>query len=1121
MLTQLPDTLIIKELRHKFSTKQQPLFDYTTVLSNFNKNVSDEVKYINVLFPEYTPHDSEYHLSRLYGMADDIIGESLIKNLNVSELLIMSIALYGHDWGMAVSEAEKQLIIKGKIASDINPNNFALIEDEHKNFKRFKSVDYPNSPEETSLEIWQEYVRHTHALRSGARVRKYFNEIDKGIGEAAARVCEGHWLDFKNIEDNQQYPVNYSVAGDLVNIKALSIYVRLIDLLDISRDRTPYIIWKFVAPRNSRSKMEWQKHQAINSIKCDSFQSGRGIQIDGDTNDNEVYAALMDLKNYCSDQLKGCNEILNQLNDSQYDLNIFEINWRIVARGFKPVSIQFEFDRVRMFDVLSEEIYQGDKYVFLRELLQNSIDAIKLRREMLKKKGLSPSSEMGLIEVKSFKIDGVDVIEFTDDGSGMDEYIVRNYLSIAGKSYYSSDDFKKLGITLDPISKFGVGVLSCFMVADRVDIETFRDPYCNAYSEALSIRIPSVYQQFRITITNNESARIGTKFRIFLSPSKLSDDTRGPSVDSLSITEYLKAIAGFVDFPIKISENDTKTVIINPKIDAKKIAERFPDHEIHSINLNYPFEEAVMTNNVRTVKSFFTELSIDIQSDLRIPNASGKITFLVPKNQQMTITEKYTNWSFTEYIIDKTNTSSSFKRVQINDHWIFYRNIYDYQKERFGKSAASKQQFQVYLDGILVSGVSVPEEFDRSKFSSPSFGRFALPHIVINFNKKGIKGIDLSRTAIIDRHNTWAKTIWDNYLLYIKSLYEEKIKILPPKDRLLQIVQLLSFYRVPMDDLKFFIPYDEWPIPIIEKGGVFKVHNADELPETIYFQPLYFNHFSKFILVTYQGHKLKKNRLDNWKTEPMVLCEFEDSSDREFYSDQALSILRLSEIILNDKYELSQFRFMRPRKQNIPPLIQPIFVLRSLNEDKLDNREVDVIEKIVRTDEDLTFSELNLLFDLINEQSDTNYRISLPRIGNFDSPFKSKFAYSYKVLNWSHPTTKVLLKIISVGLMEDVQSAPVQVILDLLNELPFFNTNVALSGFKIADINRVIDELQSIILTHQFNVSFNQTTDLQENDFVDDSLYFDKQEDDKYFDFQSRINTDHFDDCRSFYNVMK
>lgn len=48
-----------------------------------------------------------------------------------------------------------------------------------------------------------------------------------------------------------------------------------------------------------------------------------------------------------------------------------------------------------------------------------------------------------------------------DDGIGMDEYVLGNYFSVLGKSYYNSSDFKNKGIDMPPISKFGIGILSC------------------------------------------------------------------------------------------------------------------------------------------------------------------------------------------------------------------------------------------------------------------------------------------------------------------------------------------------------------------------------------------------------------------------------------------------------------------------------------------------------------------------------------------------------------------------------------------------------------------------------------------------------------------------------------
>jgi hypothetical protein len=338
-----------------------------------------------------------------------------------------------------------------------------------------------------------------------------------------------------------------------VNLRALAVYLRLIDLLDLAEDRTPYVIWKFVAPRNARSKMAWDKHRALRAVTCPRYQDGRVIRVDGSTDNHEVYAALEDLRIWCEKQFKGCNDILARMNDSRHKLDIYHIDWHVEARGFKKTSIGFQFDRERMFEILGNEIYQGDPYVFLRELLQNSIDAIRMRREILRKHAKIEPGNLGVIRVNVEHLENKDIIvTWSDDGIGMDEYIIQNYLAVAGKSYYRSPDFEKVGLEMDPISRFGIGILSCFIVANHVEIETYKDPNLLPRSEPLKITIPDQSKQFRVEILPEGCSEIGTTVRVFVESRKITNCDENNHIDNLDVTEYLSIIAGFVEFPIMV-----------------------------------------------------------------------------------------------------------------------------------------------------------------------------------------------------------------------------------------------------------------------------------------------------------------------------------------------------------------------------------------------------------------------------------------------------------------------------------------------------------------------------------------------------------------------------------------
>jgi hypothetical protein len=59
--------------------------------------------------------------------------------------------------------------------------------------------------------------------------------------------------------------------------------------------------------------------------------------------------------------------------------------------------------------------------------------------------------------------------------------IIENYFMRVGRSYYRSTEFeaerqrlREAGIELEATSQFGIGILSCFMVADRFEVETYR-----------------------------------------------------------------------------------------------------------------------------------------------------------------------------------------------------------------------------------------------------------------------------------------------------------------------------------------------------------------------------------------------------------------------------------------------------------------------------------------------------------------------------------------------------------------------------------------------------------------------------------------------------------------------
>ncbi|MFI6759544.1 HSP90 family protein [Micromonospora sp. NPDC050417] len=120
---------------------------------------------------------------------------------------------------------------------------------------------------------------------------------------------------------------------------------------------------------------------------------------------------------------------------------------------------RFRVDLRGVVDLLSQHLYSSPR-VYARELLQNAADAITARRTS------APETEPGRVV---FEIDADGTLRVHDNGIGLTEPEVHTFLASVGRT--SKRD--ELGFTRqDFLGQFGIGLLSCFMVADTIEVLT-------------------------------------------------------------------------------------------------------------------------------------------------------------------------------------------------------------------------------------------------------------------------------------------------------------------------------------------------------------------------------------------------------------------------------------------------------------------------------------------------------------------------------------------------------------------------------------------------------------------------------------------------------------------------
>jgi len=990
----LPHSALLRELVKKTEAlgsvpSRTPA--YLEWLKALRDRIAPELSYANVTFPFFTPHDESNHIHPLFILTERLLGSDVLESLNAAELFVLASSIYAHDWGMAVSEAEKKCILG--LIDPSTADSFSLLNDDRSAFGKIikeNRIEKPRTLEDVPLKVWQAYIRNTHAARSARRVRAFFQAIDVNLGEAVALVSEGHNHDLELI---RSFESALPLQGESANIRALALYLRLTDLFDLAQDRTPYALWKFISPEDAKSALEWDKHRALSPAVIEPFhKTARCIKVHGATEDLSVYAALEDLREHCDRQLRLSNGLLNELDD-RYHLRLLYLEWKVEAKGFEPIIARFEFDRQAMIDILSDEIYQGDDHVFLRELLQNSIDAMRLRRALHESKGTGLAFD-GAIKVKvEHQSEGRATVSWTDNGSGMNEFIVRDYLTTVGRSFYRSEDFQKLGVQMDPISRFGVGIMSCFIVTDSLEIVTRQDPQIESSAEALKIEVRSPNRYLRIQRCRPDALpQVGTTVKVFVGHF-VQDREAKKTPAKLDVTGYLKEIAGFVEFPIYIEEDGKRTVILRPGAIAR--CPTTTDWEVFTLDCSFSWEDFFVPQDVPLVRDFFDEEKIIIRSSAKSPLFEGTISFPALKG----------DFDLRLYYDSPTKGGNAYMVMRRSEELTAFRvrgrhpsGLRSPEKPR---SIDCSNLCRIYCDGVLVAGASSPD-WARGGWDWPSTLR-----IVLNVRPSGKSKLDLSRHDMAVEEHDWRKILRQRYTDYFRRRMKRIIAEKSSPDALFQLVRLIaSGFRdyKSLDKLISSIPI---PLLVLEKSsGIAFVMSDSLLKDSVRVVPRFVTKdLAGKLFAGWTSNKWLDDRTVQikWAGEPCIFADGMRFGGRLGSSFQYVEALH--EAWLRASCDLSTVRFLSPGKKNYPPHMQEIWVPKRLcshNGKKKDRLTVPVMAALKAT---AWFEGLGYEFSISRVP---------PKFVTFAEPFEKFFTAGWHYLNVRHPLVSALVECVSI-----------------------------------------------------------------------------------------------------------
>ncbi|WON95055.1 hypothetical protein [Sphingobacterium sp. UGAL515B_05] len=586
-LKQLADTTLYKELLNRETAENKSMI---ANLPDLCQEASDRIKLVPKHFPEYTLHDNT-HFLRVTEIMSMILGNR-IKVLNDLEIWFLIMSAFYHDQGMVLEGSEESnldsdenyILFKKNWQID-HPNYFEIIRQLESNHissdERTRIATLINELDAACL---TDFLRINHGQRAVDYINHIFTNDPRlsiygaNLSHYLATICLSHTKSSEWLINESGLNYDDNIGNYRVNSIFLSLLLRLADILDFDSDRTPDVLFKSIHFTSQISVQEWQKHRTVQGWEINNSIIRFTMLFDHPVYEKTARGFL----DWIDEELSDAQKILRNSPKtvSHYQLDIPEKTdrSRLSARNKSYLynDVEFTLSRDEIVKLLLTDNLYRNTSLFIRELLQNGLDALRLRKALFAKEGINWTD--GKIRFRHY-IDenGENIVECEDNGVGMDELIISKFLGKVGRSYYRSPEFERLRILLkekkvdfDPCAQFGIGFMSCFMVGDRIEILTKKDNGPGFQSgKPLKIEINGL-GGLMVIRNGDKNQPIGTIIKVYCRDREpFYDDWSDP----IRLTTTLKGVALANEFSIEASceiEPICKSVSIPPIIDKKR-----------------------------------------------------------------------------------------------------------------------------------------------------------------------------------------------------------------------------------------------------------------------------------------------------------------------------------------------------------------------------------------------------------------------------------------------------------------------------------------------------------------------------------------------------------------------
>lgn len=577
-----------KSLKHKF-------FD-------LRKKVEVLVSQITKDVPGLTVHDIS-HLDALWETASLVAGQGF--EINPAEAYVLGAAIMLHDAAMCLASSPKGL-------ADLRPTvewrdtvTSLLQQAEGGEITEEKLENPPAAILKIAV---GEVLRLLHAQR--AKELPFLEWDDAGHAEALiedtdlrtfygpiiGKIAYSHHVPVEQLESllgNRLGAYTGFPSGWTVDPITLACLLRCADAAHIDERRALRFLRTLIRPSGiSAEHWKFQGKLAKARMEADAlvYTSGPEFELD----DAEAWWLCFDTIKMIDGELNGVDVLLENVARNRFAAKRVRgtespeaLSKYVRTKGWTPVDTKLKVSDVprlvRLFG--GAHLYGNDSRIPIRELVQNSSDAIRARR-LLQNLGES----YGTISVRIKEERGAYWLEVEDDGIGMSERTMTGSLLDFGRSFWTSDaimlEFPGLiAKGMAATGRYGVGFFSVFMLGDVVRVTSVRFDAALNSAKTLEFRSglearPILHDAFPSEFLQKGGTRISVRLKDdpYSERGWLIRKEWNNKIHRLSLGLVLGPLCPNLDVQLSVNEGDSSQPYFGPNdwitIDGKKLLTR-------------------------------------------------------------------------------------------------------------------------------------------------------------------------------------------------------------------------------------------------------------------------------------------------------------------------------------------------------------------------------------------------------------------------------------------------------------------------------------------------------------------------------------------------------------------